>query len=157
MKRIGTSCLGLIVLLTTINAAAQTDSTEIKAVKQTVMQLFDGMRKGDSAMVRGAFMPTAGLLTTFEDQSGIPQSEEGTLNEFLLGVGTPHKEIWDEHLLSMEMKIDDGLAQVWAPYIFYLGKKRLHCGVNSFQLVKTINGWKIQSIVDSHREQNCGD
>ncbi|MDH4472913.1 MAG: hypothetical protein QE487_09910 [Fluviicola sp.] len=157
MKQMRTSFLLLIALLTAVQVSAQTDSTEIKAVEKAVMQLFDGMRKGDSIMVRTAFTENPHLSTTFIDQNGNPQVEEGALEGFLMGVGTPHDEIWDEHLLSIEIKIDDGIAQVWAPYIFYLGEKQLHCGVNSFQLVKTINGWKILSIVDSHRKVNCGD
>lgn len=157
MKRVQTSFLCVLALLISATANAQTDSTEIKAVEKAVMQLFDGMRKGDSMMVRMAFTENPHLSTTFIDQNGHPQVESGSLQDFLMGVGTPHDEIWDEHLLSMEIKIDDGIAQVWAPYIFYLGEKRLHCGVNSFQLVKTVNGWKILTIVDSHRKGNCGD
>ena len=156
MKRMRNSFLWLIMLMTAVEANAQIDSTEIKAVEKAVMQLFDGMRKGDSTMVRTAFTQNPGLSTTFVDQNGDPQVESGSLQDFLMGVGTPHDEIWDEHLLSIEIKIDDGIAQVWAPYVFYLGEKRLHCGVNAFQLVKTINGWKILSIVDSHREEGCG-
>lgn len=156
MKLMRTSFLLLIVLLTAVEVNAQTDSAEIKAVEKAVMQLFDGMRKGDSTMVRTAFTEHPQLSTTYIDQYGNPQVEGGELSGFLMGVGTPHDEIWDEHLLSIEIKIDDGIAHAWAPYIFYLGDKKLHCGVNSFQLVKTISGWKILSIVDSHREGNCG-
>ncbi|MES2555811.1 MAG: hypothetical protein V4604_06660 [Bacteroidota bacterium] len=157
MNRIQTSFLCSLALLISVTTNAQTDSTEIKAVEKAVMQLFDGMRKGDSTMVRTAFTENPHLSTTYIDQKGNPQVEEGALMGFLMGVGTPHDEIWDERLLSMEIKIDDGIAEVWTPYIFYLGDKRLHCGVNSFQMVKTANGWKILNLVDSHREGNCGD
>ncbi|ASS49623.1 MAG: hypothetical protein A3D31_02055 [Candidatus Fluviicola riflensis] len=157
MTRIQTSFLCGLALSVSAAVNAQTDSTQIKAVQKTVMQLFDGMRKGDSTMVKTAFVENPGLSTTYVDPQGIPQVERGSFKGFLMGVGTPHDEIWDEHLLSIEIKVDDGIAEVWGPYVFYLGKQRLHCGVNSFQLVKTANGWKILSLVDSHREENCGD
>ena len=157
MNRIQTSFLCGLTFLVSTAVNAQTDSTQIKAVEKAVMQLFDGMRKGDSTMVRTAFAENPHLSTTYVDQKGKPQVEEGSLLGFLNGVGTPHDEMWDERLLSMEIKIDDGIAEVWASYIFYLGEKRLHCGVNSFQMVKTEKGWKILNLVDSHRKENCGD
>lgn len=157
MNKVRTSCLCALALLVSAAIHAQTDSTQIKAVEKAVLQLFDGMRKGDSTMVRNAFTENPHLSTTYIDQNGNPQVEEGSLVGFLNGVGTPHDEMWDERLLSMEIKIDDGIAEVWTPYIFYLGEKRLHCGVNSFQMVKTEKGWKILNLVDSHRKDNCGD
>lgn len=157
MNKVRTSCLCALALLVSAAIHAQTDSTQIKAVEKAVLQLFDGMRKGDSTMVRNAFTENPHLSTTYIDQNGNPKVEEGSLVGFLNGVGTPHDEMWDERLLSMEIKIDDGIAEVWTPYIFYLGEKRLHCGVNSFQMVKTEKGWKILNLVDSHRKDNCGD
>ena len=157
MNKVRTSCLCLLALLVSAALHAQTDSTQIKAVEKAVMQLFDGKRNGDSTMVRNTFAENPHLSTTYIDQNGNPQVEDGSLVGFLNGVGTPHDEMWDERLLSMEIKIDDGIAEVWTPYIFYLGEKRLHCGVNSFQMVKTEKGWKILNLVDSRRKENCGN
>ncbi|HLP53555.1 MAG TPA: hypothetical protein VK151_00930 [Fluviicola sp.] len=146
-----------LVLLVSVTAHAQTDSTEMLEVEKAMMQLFDGMRKGDSTMVRGAFAENAHLSTTYVDENGKPQVEEGSLIGFLIGVGSPHKEVWDERLGYIQISMDDGIAHIWAPYTFYFGERRLHCGVNSFQMVKTDKGWKILNLVDTRRENNCGD
>jgi len=51
--------------------------------------------------------------------------------------------------------IDGNLASVWTPYEFYFKGQFSHCGVNSFQLVKSNNEWKIQYIIDTRRKDNC--
>jgi hypothetical protein len=51
--------------------------------------------------------------------------------------------------------IDGNLASVWTDYKFYIGEKFSHCGVNSFQLFKGDDGWKIIYIIDTRRKDNC--
>lgn len=146
-------CL-LFMMAGSLSASAQ-DTTDYPAVRAVVQQLFDGMRSGDSAMVHAAFAPDAVFFTTYSDKKGTPFVETGTLQDFLDAVGTPHEEIWDERIHDVEIRTDDGLAQVWAPYLFYLNGTKLHCGVNAFQLVRTPQGWKIQALTDSRRRESC--
>ncbi|HUH33176.1 MAG TPA: hypothetical protein VLZ28_04430, partial [Daejeonella sp.] len=56
-----------------------------------------------------------------------------------------------------QVLIDDNLASVWTSYQFYIGDKFSHCGVNSFQLVKGKEGWKIVYLIDTRRKENCND
>jgi hypothetical protein len=133
--------------------AVQT-SDEEKAIKTTVQLLFDGMRTGDSAMVRQAFHPDARLVTSYMNREKIPQLETTSLQEFLEAVGSPHDIVWDEQLISQELKIDRTMAQIWAPYRFFAGTTFSHCGVNAIQLVKTDQGWKILYITDT-RSTDC--
>jgi hypothetical protein len=37
-------------------------------------------------------------------------------------------------------------------YTFYLNGDESHTGTNSFQLVRTSEGWKIQYIIDTRRK-----
>ena len=53
------------------------------------------------------------------------------------------------------VKIDGALASVWTPYKFYFNGKFSHCGVNSFQLVRMNNTWKVQYIIDTRRRVGC--
>lgn len=131
------------------------DTTDFPAVRATVQRLFDGMRAGDSSLVHSAFATDAVMYTTYSDKKGTPYVESGTLKDFLEAVGTPHEGVWDERIHDVEIRTDDGLAQVWAPYVFYLDNNKLHCGVNAFQLVRTTNGWKIQALTDSRRREPC--
>jgi hypothetical protein len=77
------------------------------------------------------------------------------LEDFLNMIATPRKEIFDEQILSFEIRIDGQMATAWTPYKFYLDKTFSHCGVNAFQLFKSENGWKIISILDTRRKEPC--
>ena len=149
-----TFLLVLLLSCASFSALAQ-DTTEYPAIRAVVNQLFEGMKKGDSSLVRSAFTSDAVMFTTYSDKKGTPYVEKGSLSEFLEAVGTPREEIWDERIHDVEIRKDDGLAQVWAPYIFYLDNNSVHCGVNAFQLVRTTEGWKIQTLTDSRRRVPC--
>ncbi len=47
------------------------------------------------------------------------------------------------------------MANVWAPYEFYLNNDFSHCGVNSFQLFFDGIQWKIIYLIDTRRKQGC--
>jgi hypothetical protein len=128
-------------------------SQEEPKVKAVVMQLFEAMRKGDSAMAHQLFHPSARLQSISQQAVGAPVLKtEETVEGFLKAIGTPHEEVWYEQALGMEVRIDAQLATVWCPYEFYAGDKFSHAGVNSFQLFKTAQGWKILHIVDTRRK-----
>jgi hypothetical protein len=122
-------------------------------VMQTIQHLFEGMRKGDSTMVRSAFYKQARLLTVVTQDEAV--LHEGSVNKFVEAVGTPHEEVWDERISDYEVNIDGDLASVWTPYTFYLGDQLLHCGVNAFQLFRSASGWKIIQITDTRRKTGC--
>ena len=43
----------------------------------------------------------------------------------------------------------NGVAVVWASYVFYFDGKPNHCGHESYTLVHTALGWKIINFADS--------
>lgn len=125
---------------------------EEEAVKKTIGLLFDGMRKGDSSMVKAAFAPGATLQTISTPPGGSAKVKTEALQRFLDAVGTPHTDVWDEQIEFGRISIDGPLASVWTPYQFYLGGKYSHCGVNSFQLVKLEGEWRIVYLIDTRRK-----
>ena len=136
-------------------ALAQQASPETAAVKQTITTFFDGMRRGDSTMVRSTLAPGA-VFHGIGTKPGQPTTlETESINGFLKAVGTPHPAVWDERVQFERVLIDANLASVWAPYEFYLGPKFSHCGYDSFQLVKLAGGWKIAHIIDTRRKEKC--
>ncbi len=145
-------------LLISIAAFSQQHSkfTEAElAVKAVVDKLFDGMRAGDSSMVRDAFHSTATFVTTFTSKKGDKVVQQGNVEEFINAVGTPHEPVWDERISSYQINVDGNLASVWTDYEFYVGDKFSHCGVNSFQLFDSKAGWKIINITDTRRRSSC--
>lgn len=152
MKRLST--LLLLFMISSSASFAQTETPESEAVKKVITRLFDGMRKGDSLMVSQTFSK-AMIMQPISDREGDMQVKTDKPSGFLKAVGTPHKDIWDERITFDQVLIDANLASVWTSYQFFIGDKFSHCGVNSFQLVKGKEGWKIVYLIDTRRKENC--
>lgn len=151
MKRL---CLLLFFALGSLAVSAQSANTETEAVKKVINQLFEGMRKGDSTLVRSTFSKGM-IMQTIANRQGSIQVKTDEPAGFLKAVGTPHAEVWDERITFDQVLIDANLASVWTSYKFYIGDKFSHCGVNSFQLVKTNEGWEIVYLIDTRRKDAC--
>jgi len=133
---------------------ASTLTTE-QSVIQTIKTLFDGMRAGDSTMLRSVLHPNAHLQSSYTNKEGIPVLRGGSVDSWVQSVGTPHEEIYDEKIWSYKVRVEENLASVWTEYTFYVGEKMSHCGVNAFHVVNTADGWKISHITDTRRRENC--
>lgn len=131
--------------------AAQTP--EQQEVRQAVERLFNGMRAGDSTVVRAAFHPQARLQTTAV-REGQAMLRTDSVDAFVRAVGTPHTEVWDERISNVEIRVDGPLATAWMDYAFYAGDRFSHCGVNAFQFFKAAQGWQIIQITDT-RNREC--
>ncbi len=140
------------LMLISIETFAQ---SEEEAVKQTVMNLFQGMKTSDTSLLRSAFSPSAIMQTVVKNKEGKVVIHSEPVDSFVAFIAKPHKEVYDERISFSIVKIDGELAIAWTPYHFYLDDKFLHCGVNSFQLVKLNGSWKIQYIIDTRRRQGC--
>jgi hypothetical protein len=142
----------IFILIFSSNIKAQNDTL---AINQVITQLFDGMRTSDSNLVKDVFHTEATLQTVFTNKTGETKLHEEQISEFVKAVGTPHDGIWNEKITQTNIQIDGNLAHAWTTYDFYVNDHFIHCGVNSFQLVKFNNGWKIISIIDTRRTANC--
>ena len=152
MKQI--NILLLIVVLGFNKSFAQV-KTEEDAVKATINRLFDGMRNADTTMLRNAFAAKNTLETIAKTKDGKFVVRTESLANFIKSIGTPHTEKYDERIVFTKILIDANLASVWTDYKFYVGDKFSHCGVNSFQLFKGDDGWKIIYLIDTRRKDNC--
>ncbi len=119
------------------------------AVRATVARLFDGMRARDTALVASAFHPEARLQTVVRDDA-THRLEATPLDGFLAALAASPVG-WDERLGDVDVRLDDGLAMVWAEYRFFVEDRFIHCGVNAFTLVLGPSGWRIVQIVDTRR------
>jgi len=137
------------------SALAQKSADEI-AVIEVIEQLFKGMEKGDSAMVRATFAKEITMATMRRDKENNPVLvRESSMDGFLKAVGTPHPEIWYEEIWNIKVQHDDDFAQVWCAYAFYVGNKFSHCGVDAFHLHHEKDGWKIFHLADTRRSSDC--
>lgn len=126
-----------------------------KDIKKTINRFFEGMEKGDTTLLKSTCMPDMVLQTYMADKEGKMQVYTEDFAEFVTMVGNPGPDQYDERIKFEAIHAEQSLASAWTPYSFYINGKRSHCGTNSFQLVKTGEGWKIQYIIDTRRKQGC--
>lgn len=147
----------IIVLLLALSFASFAQTNEEEAVKATINQLFEGMRKADTTLIRKAFAKQNTMQTIVTGKDGKSAVRTESVDGFVKAVGAPHPEKYDERIVFTKVLVDANLASVWTDYKFYVGDKFSHCGVNSFQLFKGEEGWKIIYIIDTRRKDGCSD
>lgn len=130
-------------------------ASDTAAIKQTMNNFVDAMRKGDSTLLRSTFSEGAILQSISKDKNGVARLSTKTANDLVKQVGTPHPQVLDERIVFDAIKIDGDLASVWTPYKFYRGDQFSHCGVNAFQLLRTADGWKVIYVVYTVRNNDC--
>lgn len=147
--------LFIVLCMYTCKINAQTVTTEENAVKATINTLFDGMRSSDSTLIRKAFASKSIMQTIAINKEGKASVRTESVDGFIKSVSAPHPQKYDERIVFNKVLIDGNLASVWTDYKFYIGDTFSHCGVNSFQLFKSEEGWKIIYIIDTRRKDKC--
>ncbi|MCW3461823.1 nuclear transport factor 2 family protein [Chitinophaga nivalis] len=142
----------LVLLLSCAAASAQ--KTE-DAVKAAVTRLFTAMRNSDSAAIQACFTPEAVIQSISTDKDGQTAVKTTQVIAFASNVSHLEKNAADEQVIFSLIKVDEPLATVWTPFRFLLRQKFSHCGVNSIQLVKGSDGWKIQYLIYTKRKEGC--
>lgn len=142
--------LSSFLLQQTINAQTAEDS-----IKSTINGLFTAMQNADGAGVISSFADSAVMQTIGRAKDGSILVRTDKVAEFGKQVAAAPKNALDERITFDIIKIDGPLAIVWTPYQFFYNGTFSHCGVNSFQLLRTANGWKIQYIIDTRRKTGC--
>ena len=136
-------------VLSTIPALAQ--SNDEQAVRATIGQMFTGMNKADSTMLKPPFAPGA-RLQTVENKEGDVLVKDDPIAGFITSVGKAKPGSLDERLGSYVVHVDSDLATAFTPYQFYYNGQQRHCGANAFTLVRMGGFWKIQNIIDTRRK-----
>jgi hypothetical protein len=142
------------ILFTIIQASAgvlQAQTTE-DSVKATINRLFEGMKNADTVAVRSAFTNDPILHTVATNKKKKVYVRVEKFNDFVKITGQQKEGEADERVQFETIRIDGPMAMVWAPYEFYYKGKFRHCGVNSFQLVRLEDGWKINYLIDTRRK-----
>lgn len=125
------------------------------SVRAAVNLLFTAMKNADSAQLVSAFDDSAVLQTIVVDSNGRTTARSYPVTEFAQAIGRIPKGAADEQIHIEALKMDGPLAIVWAPYHFYYNGTLLHCGVDSFQLIRVNGVWKILYIVDTRKKGIC--
>ena len=144
--------LFLIVMIpATILAGAVSDN---ESPSQVIESFFDGMRASDGDILKTLITDDI-TLHTVTQREGETVRAATDMSRFLESVSNAPVGLLNEELTSLEVHIDGDLATAWMGYNFFRGDEFSHCGVNSMNLIRTAEGWKIFSIVDTRRTDPC--
>ena len=139
-------------LLTSSPGSLTGQEAEVLAV---VDQIFEGMRTADAQMVRAVFAAEARFAAI--DASDGPERIRGqSVDGWLVAIGRSEGS-WDEQIYDVEVQVDGNMASVWAPYTFYRDGEISHCGINSIELLRDADGWKVTQISDTRKREGCPD
>jgi len=139
----------LTCLLLWLPLAAQTsDEKEVPAVVQKV---FDGMTAKDAAMILASMIPEARLYGVSSNGAAYSMPAEQWANR----IGGVKSAIREHFIKPPTISIHGTIANVWGEYEFLRDGKLSHCGVDSFNLLKTADGWRVASIMDTEETTGC--
>ena len=132
----------------------EVEETKVKAAVDT---FFEGFHKGDTTLMKSVMMDKILMQTAYKNKEGkdiLVTDEPGKLINAIASRPTDQK--WDERLLDYSIQVDGNMANAWTPYEFWYNDTFSHCGVNSFQLFKDGDQWKIIYLIDTRRRSTCG-
>ena len=132
-----------------ISSFSFAQNTSEKEIIKPIENLFNAMKSADSLGVKNAFSGSA-MMQTFDKNQEIRTDK---VEDFAKQVGASQAGDLDERFSISKILVDGNMASVWVPYQFYYKGNFSHCGVNSFQLAKINNEWKIQYIIDTRRKK----
>lgn len=142
MKKI----LPLIIFTLAISISAFAQQTnDAKSALATVDRLWEGMRMKNAEAIRGVFMPEGQLVAIDKPRTGEGLSTTRTLSAdaFAKLISEAKAPEFLEKMPAPEVKVFGDMAVVYGRYTFHVGGKFSHCGTNTFNLVRTADGWKI--------------
>ncbi len=126
------------------------------AIQQTIERFFEGFHEQDSIKIKQTTYGNILLQTVATDSVGTANLKTEAFDDFLKSIVSIPKTVqFQEKLVSFNIQIDGKMAHAWTPYEFWINEKFSHCGVNSFQLLKEEDLWKIIYLIDTRRKNGC--
>jgi len=144
----------LFVFCSTLIINAQKSETE--AVKETIIEFFNAFHKQDTIVLKSMVKGDITMQSISINKEGKTVLQESSYNQFVKNISSiPKDRTFEEKLLDFSIQVDGNMANAWTPYEFWYQDKFSHCGVNSFQLIKEEDSWKIIYLVDTRRKKGC--
>ena len=133
--------------------AQKSDSDNVRA---TIIEFFEAFHKQDTTKLRAMVKGDIKLQSISINKDGKTALQESDYGQFLKNIASiPGDRTCEEKLLDFSIQIDGAMANAWTPYEFWYDGNFSHCGVNSFQLIKEGDEWKIIYLVDTRRREGC--
>ncbi len=128
----------------------ETHTAPRREVLGAVDSLFDAMAKHDVEASRKLIVPGASFVVVKPDGAVAMEHDTDYLDSL-----ARHKDAFRERIWNAQVTVQGDIAQVWAPYDFHLDGKLSHCGIDSFSMVRTPEGWRIAGVSYTLRKVGC--
>lgn len=134
----------------TLGTTAIAQSSDDKAAALAVVnKLFDEMRAANPTGILSTGTPENQLVAIRKMKDGKSRVDVIGGEAFTKFFTTPNAI--REVMYRPNVEVSGDWAMVWGRYVFFIGDKISHCGINQFNLVRTDAGWKIAngaSVID---------
>ncbi len=142
----------MVLCLFAVEAQAG-NSSEERAVLETVQRFFDAMADRDAEAALEVMIPE-GRFFSLREENGETMIRSSSNEEFAQGLETQERDLL-ERFWEAEVRIHGGIATVWTPYDFFLDGDFHHCGIDAFDLLNDGTGWKITGGVYTVETAGC--
>ncbi len=151
MKTLLQLAIAAIFVFAGINVQARAaHAATRREVLGAVDSLFDAMAKHDVEASRKLIVPGASFVVVKPDGTVAMEHDTDYLDSL-----ARHKEAFRERIWNAQVTVQGDIAQVWAPYDFHLDGKLSHCGIDSFSMVRTAEGWRVAGVSYTVRKVGC--
>lgn len=141
--------LSIVLFLAVLPLFPQT--SDEKDTVAAAQKLFDAMAAHDEAAIRTLLLPEARFYAVRDDR--LPSSITG--DAFASQIASVRGGLVERFTSPPRVSIHGRMAEVWGEYEFLRDGKFSHCGVDSFTLFKTAEGWKVAGIAYTAETTGC--
>lgn len=144
----------LFILALCFSMLSNAQMSEPQIVRATIVKFFNAFHKQDTTALKSMVTNKVILQSVSTNKEGKTVLSEDDFSQFIKSIASiPKDKKFEEKLLDFNIQVDGNMANAWIPYEFWFDGNFSHCGVNSFQLIKQEEKWKIIYLVDTRRRE----
>ena len=125
-----------------------------KAALGVVNQLFTEMAAANPPGILALGTPENQLVAIRRMRDGKSRVDVITGDAFSK-MFTDKTKLLREEMYAPQVEVEGDYAMVYGRYVFFVGDKISHCGVNQFNLVRVSGSWKIANGASTIDPGNC--
>lgn len=126
-------------------------TSDEKDVLAAVQKTFDGMASNDAGKILASMTADARLYGVRANGAAYAMPAE----QWAARLASLKSAFVERFTKVPVVSIHGTIANVWGEYEFLRDGKFGHCGVDSFNLLKTAEGWKVATILDTEETAGC--
>ena len=131
-------------------ARAQTAQDSVVA---TVQEFFRAMTANDSGAMARVLKRDGQYYGTRQGADSLMVFRM-TNADYIAGMARS-RDTMVERMWNPTVQVHGPIATLWAPYDIHRNDTFVHCGVDSFQLIRTARGWQIAAILFTMEPTGC--